>query len=74
MTLMRDYDGQNISQIYLWRLVSNIQWLFIIAEYSDEEEEEFGIDEVTALTIGKIGTKKLRRMQAKAEKKAQREV
>lgn len=74
MTLMRDYDGQNISQIYLWCLVSNIQWLFIIAEYSDEEEEEFGIDEVTALTTGKIGTKKLRRIQAKAEKKAQREV
>ena len=74
MTSMRDYDGQNISQIYLWYLVSNIQWLFIIAEYSDEEEEEFGIDEVTALTTGKIGTKKLRRIQAKAEKKAQREV
>ena len=44
-----------------------------IDEYS-EEDEEFGIDEVTALTTGKIGAKKLRRMQAKAEKKALREV
>lgn len=43
-------------------------------EYSEEEDEEFGIDEVTALTTGKIGAKKLRRIQAKAEKKALREV
>lgn len=40
----------------------------------DDGEEEFGIDEVTALTTGKIGAKKLKRIQAKAEKKALREV
>lgn len=38
------------------------------------EDEEFGIDEFTAHTTGKIGAKKLRRIQAKAEKKALREV
>ena len=43
-------------------------------EYS-EDDEEFGIiDDVTAHTTGKIGAKKLRRIQAKAEKKALREV
>ena len=48
-------------------------FMCILDEYS-EDDEEFGIDEVTAHATGKIGAKKLRRMQAKAEKKALREV
>ena len=45
-------------------------------EWSDEEGPPEEEDEVTddELPTGKIGTKKLRRIQAKAERKAQREV
>ena len=49
----------------------------LTVEWSDEEgsleEEDQESDDEQFLT-GKIGTKKMRRIQAKAEKKAQREV
>jgi len=43
-------------------------------DYLGSEDEGIGLDDVTALTTGKIGTKKMRRLQAKADKKALREV
>jgi len=46
----------------------------LYAYLGNSEDEGIGLDDVTALTTGKIGTKKMRRLQAKADKKALREV
>lgn len=56
------------------RIVVNIIVTCLCISEVSGDEDDIGLDDVTALTTGKIGTKKMRRLQAKADKKALREV